>query len=66
MSCIATSRLAFARTTPVRPPNVNRPTKPKAKSIGAVILTEPPYEVPIQEKTLIPDGTAINIDAAVK
>jgi heme/copper-type cytochrome/quinol oxidase subunit 1 len=35
VSCIATSILALASTTPVSPPIVNRPTNPRANSIGA-------------------------------
>lgn len=58
--------LAFASTTPVSPPSVNRPINPSAKSIGAVSRTEPPYEVASQENTLIPVGTAIIMLAAVK
>lgn len=66
VSCSATSRLALARTTPVRPPIVNRAMNPSAHSIGTVILRLPPYAVASQEKILIPVGTAMIIVAAVK
>jgi len=66
VSCSATSRLALARTTPVRPPIVNRAMNPSAHSIGTVILRLPPYAVASQEKILIPVGTAMIMVAAVK
>ena len=56
----------LANTTPVRPPMVNRKTKPMAKSIGVLNSMLPPHMVAIQEKILIPVGTAIIIVAAVK
>jgi len=56
----------LARTTPVRPPIVNRAMNPSAHSIGTVILRLPPYAVASQEKILIPVGTAMIIVAAVK
>jgi hypothetical protein len=59
VSCMATSMLALARTTPVSPPSVKRPTNPSANSMGAVSRTEPPYEVASQEKTLIPVGRMV-------
>jgi hypothetical protein len=57
---------AFARTTPVTPPTVNRKMKPIAHSIGVLNSIEPPHIVAIQEKILIPVGTAMSIDAAAK
>jgi hypothetical protein len=62
----ATSKAALANKTPVKPPIVNNPMKPKAKIIGAVYWIDPPYIVPNQLKILIPVGTAIIIVAAVK
>ena len=66
MSCSATSRLAFASTTPVNPPIVNNAINPNTNNIGVVNLIEPPYAVANQLKILIPVGTAITIVAAVK
>jgi hypothetical protein len=40
--------------------------KPKDQSIGTENSTTPPHIVAIQEKTLIPVGTAIIIVALVK
>ena len=40
---------AFASTTPVTPPTVNRKMKPTAQTIGAVKRIEPPHIVAIQE-----------------
>ena len=44
----------------------NKNIKPKAHNIGVLNLTEPPHIVAIQEKTLMPVGTAITIVANVK
>jgi hypothetical protein len=57
---------ALASTTPVTPPIVKRKTNPAAKSIGVLNSTEPSHIVAIQEKTLMPVGTAMTIEAAVK
>ena len=40
--------------------------KPIAQSIGVVISIEPPHMVAIQEKILMPVGTAMIIVAAMK
>ena len=56
----------MARTTPVTPPTVNRKMKPSAHSIGVSKRIEPPHMVAIQEKILIPVGTAMIRVAAVK
>jgi hypothetical protein len=56
----------FAKTTPVRPPTVNKKIKPMANNIGVFKLIEPPHIVAIQLKILIPVGTAIIMVAAVK
>jgi hypothetical protein len=56
----------FASTTPVTPPTVNKKINPKAKIIGAFILTELPHKVANQLQILIPVGIAIIIVAAVK
>jgi hypothetical protein len=45
---------------------VNRKMKPIANNIGVLKSKEPPHIVAIQEKILIPVGTAIIIVAAVK
>jgi hypothetical protein len=57
---------AFARTTPVTPPIVNRKMKPSANNRGVLKSREPPQRVASQLKILIPVGTAIIIVAAVK
>jgi len=56
----------LAKTTPVRPPTVNRKINPKAHTIGGSYLMRAPWIVANQLKTLIPVGTAITIVAAVK
>ena len=48
------------------PPTVNRKMKPIAQSIAAVKRIEPPHMVAIQEKILMPVGTAITIVAKTK
>lgn len=63
---MATSRLAFASTTPVTPPAVKRKIKPIANSIAELRVKEPLYTVASQLKILIPVGTAMIIVAAVK
>lgn len=60
------SRDEFDRTIPVRPPDVNRNTKPRAHTMGGEYSTLDPYMVAIQLNTLIPVGTAMIIVAAVK
>ena len=57
---------AFASTTPVTPPTVNRKMKPIANSIGVSYFIEPPHIVAIQEKIFTPVGTAMTIVAAMK
>lgn len=56
----------FDNIIPVRPPNVNKKIKPFANSIGVVRTIWPPNIVAIQEKILMPVGTAMIIVAAVK
>jgi hypothetical protein len=51
---------------PVTPPRVKRNRKPKAQSIGVLNSIEPPHIVAIQEKTLIPVGTAMTMVASMK
>ena len=53
-------------TTPVTPPTVNRKMNPIAHSIGIFISIEPPHIVAIQEKILMPVGTAMIIVAVMK
>ena len=59
MWCKEVSTPAFARTTPVTPPTVNKKINPMAQSIGVLTVMEPPHIVAIHEKTFIPVGTAI-------
>lgn len=56
----------FAKTTPVKPPTVNKNKNPTAKSIGVLNSMLPPHIVASQLKILIPVGTAIIMVAAVK
>jgi len=56
----------FARTTPVRPPVVNRKTKSSALSQAALYVIRVPYNVASHLKILIPVGTEIIIVADVK
>jgi hypothetical protein len=56
----------FARITPVKPPIVNRKTKPKAHNTVGVNVKTDPYIVVSQLKILIPVGIAIIIVAEVK
>jgi hypothetical protein len=56
----------FARTTPVRPPIVNRNTNPSAHRQAALYVIRVPYVVASHLKILIPVGTAIIIVADVK
>ena len=58
--------IAFASTTPVTPPTVNKKIKPRAQTIGVLNEIDPPHIVAIHEKILIPVGTAIIIVAAKK
>jgi hypothetical protein len=60
------SRLELDKTTPVKPPIVNKKIKPRTHNItGCFIITEP-KKVASHLKTLTPVGTAITIVAAVK
>lgn len=56
----------LASTIPVRPPTVNRNTKPKAQRSGVSQIILDPWRVAIHLNTLMPVGTAIIIVAAVK
>lgn len=57
----------FARAIPVSPPLVNRKINPTAKrAAGFERSLFPPHLVAIQEKILIPVGTAIILVADVK
>ena len=51
---------------PVKPPTVNRNTKPNVHNIGGSIEIWDPDKVAIHLKILIPVGIAIIIVAAVK
>ena len=56
----------MASTTPVTPPTVNTKMKPTAHIIGTFISMEPPHIVAIQEKILMPVGTAMTMVASMK
>ena len=56
----------FARTTPARPPIVNRKTNPSAHKQAALYVIRIPYNVASHLKILIPVGTAIIIVVDVK
>ena len=45
---------------------MNKAKNPNTNNKGVLYLKLPPYKVAIQEKILIPVGTAITIVAAVK
>jgi hypothetical protein len=66
VSCKAISIPEFDNIIPVKPPKVNKNTKPFAKSIGVFNTIDPPNIVATQLKILIPVGTAIIIVALVK
>src|SRR6266542_6997443 len=61
VSCKWMSMPSVARKSPVSPPIVNRPMKPKAYSIGESHDTEPLYKVAVQLKTFTADGIATNM-----
>lgn len=56
----------LASTIPVRPPTVNRKTKPRAHSIAGDHLMFPPCRVASQLNTFTPVGIAMIIVAEVK
>jgi hypothetical protein len=56
----------FGRTTPVRPPIVNRNTNPSAHKQAALYVIRVTYIVASHLKILIPVGTAIIIVDDVK
>jgi len=60
------SRLALAKTNPVKPPNVNKKINPKTQKRRGETVILLPYRVESQLNTLIPVGTAIIIVALVK
>jgi hypothetical protein len=66
VSCIAISKPALDKTTPVKPPIVNNNKKPTIQAIEVFIFKIPPHIVANQLNILIPVGTAIIIVAAVK
>ena len=63
MSCSTVSIDELARTTPVRPPIVNRKTNPSAHKQAALYV---PYNVASHLKILIPVGTMMIIVADIK
>lgn len=56
----------FAKITPVRPPTVNRKTKPIAHNMGASGDRWDPISVAIHLKIFTPVGIAMIMVAAVK
>jgi len=56
----------FTKTTPVRPPIVNRKMNPSAHWQAALYVIRVPYSVTSHLKILIPVGTAMIIVADVK
>ena len=66
MSCSTLSIDELARTTPVRPPIVNRKTNPSAHKQAALYVIRVPYNVASHMKILIPVGTVMIIIADVK
>jgi len=66
VSCRIISIDEFARTTPVRPPTVNRKTNPRAQHKEGLYVNCVPWRVPSHLKILIPVGTAMIIVAEVK
>jgi len=54
VSCRTISIDEFTKTTPVRPPIVNRNTKPNAHKQGALYVIRVPYIVASHLKILIP------------
>jgi hypothetical protein len=64
---MATSIPAFAKTTPVNPPNVNKNKNPNVNKTEVLFISIfPPHNVANQLNILIPVGTAMIIVAAVK
>jgi len=66
VSCRTTSREELDKTTPVRPPIVNKKTNPNDQSIGVSNLGCEPAKVASHLNTFTPVGIAIIIVAAVK
>jgi len=66
VSCKIISIDELAKTTPVRPPTVNKKTNPKDQSIGVSKEMWAPFIVASHLKTFTPVGMAIIIVAAVK
>lgn len=63
---MVTSSDLLARTIPVSPPTVNKKRNPITHSSGLSIGAVDPCSDAIQEKILIPVGTAMIIVAEVK
>jgi hypothetical protein len=66
MSCKTTSKEEFDKTTPVKPPTVNKKINPKAQYKEGLNENRTPCKVPNHLKILIPVGTAMIIVAEVK
>jgi hypothetical protein len=66
VSCNTISKLEFANTTPVTPPNVKRKINPRVQRMGAEKISCLPCIVLNHLNTLMPVGIAIIIVAAVK
>jgi len=66
VSCKTTSNDELDKTIPVKPPTVNKNTKPNDHNNEGENLKRTPWNVPNHLKILIPVGTAIIIVAVVK
>jgi hypothetical protein len=66
VSCRIISIEEFDRTTPVRPPTVNKNTNPMDQYMGASIEIKEPFRVANHLNTLTPVGIAMIMVAAVK
>src|SRR6185437_2687469 len=66
VSCRWMSAESVARTSPVSPPIVKRPTKPSAYSMGASKEIRALCSVAVQLKTLMAEGTATMKDISEK
>jgi hypothetical protein len=66
VSCNTISKEEFAKTIPVKPPNVNKKINPRTHKRDGVKFNQAPCRVANHLKTLTPVGTAITIVIVVK
>jgi hypothetical protein len=66
VSCNTTSKLLFARITPVAPPDVNKNINPITHNIWGDIIKTPEKKETNQEKIFTPVGTPTTKVAKVK